>query len=101
MNDKELIQEFITTIRNNDFTEIIVKEIYWPNPHTPESKLTIAKTLMGNLTKAEIDEEIVKIINNKKYFGQCKMCDERNPNGWMHDDKICQSCSEEHLGVTY
>jgi hypothetical protein len=37
----------------------------------------------------------------KETFGDCKYCGKRNPEGWMHDRDVCQSCAENILGIRY
>lgn len=101
MNDKELIKEFIFIEKSSDEVKIIVKEIIWPQTHTPSERFKVAKSFHSKISEEQLESEIQKILKSKKYFGTCSICNEKNPNGWMHDDKTCQSCAEEHLGVTY
>lgn len=101
MSEEELISEFIITNKNSYNIEILIKEIFWESPHSPNTRLTVAKTLDIDVTKAELESEIKKVVRNKKYFQECKMCKELNPLGWMHDIEICQSCAENYLGVIY
>jgi len=34
-------------------------------------------------------------------YQACSMCKQTKPPEWMHNEEVCQSCAEKHLGVAY
>jgi hypothetical protein len=39
--------------------------------------------------------------SRRSKYRQCRMCEETKPPEWMHEEDVCQSCAEKHLGVVY
>ena len=93
MNDEQLIKEFIRAERSEHGVEITVCEIEWPTPSEPVSHWTIVSLLPLDASEAQIDTAVRAVLVDSRFFGVCATCRERNPNGWMHDDTVCQSCS--------
>ena len=93
MDDEELIKQFIRTERGEDAVEIAVSEIEWPTPDWPVSHWTFVSWLPLDVTEAQVDRAVRAVLVDSRFFGVCATCRERNPNGWMHDATVCQSCS--------
>ena len=64
-------------------------KLKWKN--IPEARL---RALLRELVCAAID------VRRSKYRS-CSYCQKANPPEWMHDDSVCQSCAERHLGVVH
>ena len=92
-NDEEVIQEFIRVKRLKEGIKIGAKVIKWPSPSWPVSRWTIVSHLPLEASKEQLDTEIRSVLNDSRFFGVCGTCRERNPNGWMHDNTVCQGCS--------
>ena len=93
MDDEQLIKQFIRTERGEHGVVITVSEIEWPTPDWPVSHWTFVSLLPLDVTEAQIDRAVRSVLADSRFFGVCATCRERNPNGWMHDDAVCQSCS--------
>jgi len=93
MDDEELIKQFIRTERGEDGIVITASEIEWPTPSEPLSHWTVVTQLPLDASEAQIDTAVRAVLVDSRFFGVCGTCRERKPNGWMHDDAVCQSCS--------
>ena len=93
MDDEQLIKQFIRTERGEDAVEIAVSEIEWPTPDWPVSHWTVVTQLPLDASEAQIDTAVRAVLVDPRFFGVCATCRERNPNGWRHDDTVCQGCS--------
>ena len=93
MDDEELIKQFIRTERGEDGVEITVCEIEWPTPSDPVSHWTVMSQLPLDASEVQIDTAVRSVLVDSRFFGVCAPCRERNPNGWMYDDTVCQGCS--------
>ena len=93
MGDEELIKQFFRTERVEDGVEITVCEIEWPTPSEPVSHWTFVSRLPLDASEAQVDKAVRSVLVDSRFFGVCATCRERNPNGWMHDDTVCQGCS--------
>ena len=93
MDDEELIKQFIRTERGEDGVVITVSEIEWPTPDWPVSHWTFVSLLPLDVTEAQVDRAVRSVLADSRFFGVCATRRERNPNGWMHDDTVCQGCS--------
>ena len=100
MTDSELIKEFIRVERNDSEVLLEVCKIDWEG-HTPFSNWENAISLPTTAADEDIQSASVGILNDPAFFRICEECNERKPNGWMHDGKICQSCAERNHGVIY
>jgi hypothetical protein len=98
---QRILKEFIKIEKCKTSTQLFVKEIIWESPHTPTENWILISEVDSNSDKATVDEMIKAILMNEKYFKTCKECGEINPDGWMHDNKICQGCATKHHGVVY
>ena len=92
-NDEEVIQAFIRIKRRKDGIKIGARVIKWPTPSRPVSGWTIVSHLPLEASKEQIDTEVRSVLNDSRFFRVCATCRERNPDGWMHDDTVCQGCS--------
>jgi hypothetical protein len=86
---------------------VSVFSVRWEGPHTPVVQprhlatlnwrripaSTLMMTLHGLLRAA-------REVRTAKYR-QCERCGETKPPEWMHEEKTCQSCAEQHLGIVY
>lgn len=101
MTDQELLEEFTDVKIEEDGIALRILKITWPQPHTPRSSWVTVSVLPVETSPLDLDIARRQLLENTKHFRICTMCHKRNPNGWMHDDTICQSCAERHLGVKY
>ena len=93
MDDEELIKQFIHTERGEDGIAITVCEIKWRGASEPGSHWTFVSRLPLDASEAQVDRAVRSVLVDSRFFGVCATCRERNPNGWMHDDTVCQGCS--------
>ena len=101
MDDLELTREFIGVERTEKSVRVLVQEVFWDGSHTPTSKWTEAATLAPDTSQPSIHKKILEILEDRRYFSVCVACSERQPKGWMHDEKTCHSCAERNHGVVY
>ena len=101
MDDQQLIDEFIRTTPSESGVLIEFKVIQWTSSYESETHWIPAARVGGSPTPEELQQRVLKVLLDKKYFRVCGECGERNPMGWMHDNKICQSCAERNHGVVY
>ena len=101
MNSTDLIKNFIRVEKSVDRVRILVCTIDWPHPHTPTSKWEVVEVLHQEAGQDVVGDAIAGILQNKKYFSVCEECNERNPVGHMHDEKICMGCAQQNHGVCY
>jgi hypothetical protein len=101
MDDHELAQRFIKIEPEAGSINVFVCKIGWSGSHSPVSTWEFTVKINTDILSTEIDAEIHKILNNKRYFQVCKECGERNPCGWMHSRNICQSCAERNHGIVH
>jgi hypothetical protein len=95
------INDYMRVARSDNTIEIQVEMIEWPHPHTPTSSWHTIDKLDKFTSQEVIDEIVEKTLSDKRYFKVCNECNERNPVGHMHDNKICQSCAENNHGIVY
>jgi len=100
MDDSDLIQNFIRQKAVGDSVHLLVCVINWDGPATPITRWKVAARINVTDSEEKLDAEIELILRDKRYFGICKECGERNPTGWMHSNELCQSCAEK-FGVVY
>ena len=101
MNDEELISKFIKVKQEDNEIRLLVRQIFWPHPHEPRSRWTVASVLPQASPPQDVDAQIQAILENSQYFKVCQECAKRKPRGWMHNSNICQSCAERNYGVVY
>lgn len=86
---------------------VAVFSIRWEGPHTPvvrpEPLATLrwrrlpAPTLMMTLHGLISAAREVRVAK----YRRCERCALNKPPEWMHDEKTCQSCAEQFLGVVH
>ncbi len=101
MNHDQLIQQFTRVKARPEGLRVECQVISWPHPHRPRSRWVKVETLPTGSTAEEIGAARRLMLQDARFFGVCKMCRERKPKGWMHGERVCQSCAAEHLGVVY
>jgi len=101
MDDQELISEFIAVERNSTGCSISVLTIRWDGPANPVSIWIPVRNLPADFPVSAIQSEIARLLEDPQYFAVCEECHERNPVGWMDDERICQSCAERNHGVVH
>lgn len=42
---------------------------------------------------------LLETLSNEDYFSQCKICNSMRPAGYLDEDKVCDCCCDELLGV--
>ena len=101
MKDRELLDEFVRVARTEGGVRILVREIRWEGPHTPVSTWVIARTLPATASETEVENSVVRILEDGDYFQVCNECGSRKPLGWMEGGGICQGCAEVNHGVVH
>jgi hypothetical protein len=86
---------------------VAIFSVRWEGPHTPVVRSkhfatlswrrlpasTLMMTLHG-LIRAAREARTAR-------YRRCERCGEMKPPEWMHDEKTCQSCAEQYLGVVH
>jgi len=101
MSDTDLRKEFIRIDETAARVQILVRRISWDGPATPVSDWVVGRELPEGATETEVEEALTLLLENSEYFRECAECRERNPVGWMHDERICQGCAQRNHGVVY
>jgi hypothetical protein len=101
MNQQQITKEFIKIEKGHTSMKLFVKEIVWEGPHTPTENWILISKVGSDVDKPKVDEMVRAILMNEKYFKTCGECGEIKPDGWMHDNKICQGCATKNHGVVY
>lgn len=101
MNDDELLEAFTRVTPTPDGITLECCVIDWPHPSRPESEWIKVKTLPADSTPEKIETARRALLQRRRFFRTCRLCDERHPLGWMMEDGICQSCGESKLGVVF
>lgn len=101
MNDRELLKEFVRVERTESRVRILVREIRWDGPAEATSTWAVGQELHATATEAEANSVAASIIQDDRYFSDCHECGERNPLGWMHDERICQRCAVANHQIVY
>lgn len=101
MNNDQLIQQFTRVKATPNGLRVECQVISWPHPHRPRSRWVKVETLAATTSAEEIIAARLHLLQVARFFGVCQMCRERQPKGWMHSERVCQSCAEAHLGVLY
>jgi hypothetical protein len=52
-------------------------------------------------SEAEIAAAKLAALADPKLFRRCVRCGELQNAGYMHDDRTCMACAEQHLGVVH
>lgn len=99
-NDPEVMREFLRTLRTPDYLLIEVLTITWEGAHTPISTWKPGVTRPATTPENKVQQAQQRLLNTRRWFKVCQECGERQPNGWMHDSKMCQGCAEKH-GVVF
>jgi len=100
-NDAQIIKEFIKVEKTDRCVKIFVKHISWPKVYEPHSEWIEGDTLPGKASQSEIQDAVKRVLENDRHFRVCQECGERNPTGWMDNDRICQGCAQANHGILY
>lgn len=99
MTEEELSREFVRFKKGtNGQVDVQVRVISWPQPHTPSVEWVLWRTI----DKAEdLDRKLIaqEVVVDERFFGTCKECKKRNPQGWMQGDNLCQGCDRGEHGI--
>lgn len=60
-----------------------------------------AANLPSGATADEVAQAIRDLLEDPKLFRVCAECHERQADGWMHDNRICQGYAERNHGVVH
>lgn len=98
--DQALLDDFTRIRIEPDAIVLEIQTLAWDG-HTPETHWEEVKRLPPTTKESEITKQHKQLLQRRRFFRVCTVCNERQPNGCMHDDEICQSCAEKTLGVVY
>ncbi len=101
MKKAQLLKEFIRIDKTPLDIVILVREIDWDGPAKPISSWLEWKRLASGASEDEIKQTAALVLEDPAYFRYCVECGEQNPIGWMHDDRVCQTCAQSKHGVVY
>ena len=101
MNNKKLAAEFTRVVETPNGPCLECLTISWPHPNEPSSCWKRVNTLPTGSSAEVIGAARRLLLEDPQFFGVCKMCRERQPEGWMDSERVCQSCAEGRLGVVY
>lgn len=102
MKDEELLMEFVLErFYYDEAIVFFVCQIRWEGPHTPVQEWVPVSVLPAMSSPVEIEKAKRALLKRRRFFKVCDVCGERKPDGWMHDNELCQSCAERELGVVY
>ncbi len=101
MKDQELIRDFTRTEQVDGGLRILVGSVDWDGPAHATLSWSVASELPADSSASVVEEAIVEILASPEHFAHCEECGELNPLGWMHDERICQSCAQRHHGIVY
>ena len=101
MIDGELQRQFLRIERGAGRVRILVCEIHWDGPADFSSVWVVGRDLSGTATGVEVEAAASKLLEDDQYFRVCSECNERKPDGWMHDEQICQGCAAANHGVVF
>lgn len=100
MTDSELREEFIRMEERQDGSLVVlIQLIEWQGPHSPMGRWIVWKEIPIQPSAVERESLAQEAIKDERYFGLCEECYERNPRGWMHSARLCQTCAERNHGV--
>jgi len=86
---------------------IAMYSVRWEGPHTPVTRpkqlATLNwKRLPASTTMMTLHGLVSAAIELRRTkYRKCEKCGETKPPEWMHDERTCQSCAEQHLGVVH
>ena len=101
MNDAELIRDFIRLEMVGEGFVLEAAVIEWPCPSEPVLSWNHCRRWKKKPNDKKLASTIAEVLNDKRFFGVCKLCGERNNKGHMHEKDVCQSCAEQHFDVVY
>ena len=101
MNATQLSRRFIRVRDSGEHKTIQVLRITWYEPSRPTSYWRTVVRLPPSASATAVVKARRALLKNPKHFGVCAECGERNPQGWMHDEALCQSCAEANHGVVH
>jgi hypothetical protein len=100
-HDQHLIDDLTRVRDDGDWVVIDVAQIFWPSSSDPDVIWHPIKTLDKPCTAEQILRMRQQLLKRKTFFGLCELCQKRHAQGHMHNNRICQSCASDHLGVVY
>ena len=98
--------EVIVRVSGNKMS-VAIFSVRWEGPHTPVVRPRHLATLSWRQIPAStLMMTLHGLVNTareirKAKYRRCERCGKTNPPEWMHDEKTCQSCAEQHLGVVH
>lgn len=98
--DQELLDSFTRIRHEPDAIVLEIQSITW-HGHTPEGHWEEVKRLDPTTKDSEVTKQHKQLLQRRRFFRVCTICNERKINGWMHNDEICQGCAQKTLGVVY
>jgi len=101
MNDREPAHHFVKLEPVPGALRVLVGAVSWDGPQSPSISWALARELPEPVSDDEIDRAVAEVRASADYFATCEECGQRNPLGWMHDERVCQSCAQQTHGVIY
>lgn len=102
MTEEEIIKEFVSIEQVDVEVVLSVCVIDWRGrSYNPVSYFVEVDRFQGDVSSEETRKVVKTLLRRKKYFRRCVECAELNPQGWMHNSRICQSCAEQNHGIVH
>jgi len=101
MTDDEVMREYLRVTTHSGTPIVEVCRIEWDGPHTPLMEWHPAESLPDQYSDEEMAEAMARLAGDTQYFRRCVECNELNPCGHMHDERVCQGCAVRDHGVVY
>jgi len=98
--------EVIVTVSPSTIA-VLEYAVRWDTPYTPMVKpRLIGEVKWRRARNAETTRAVSALIaatreSRRAKFRRCEECERVLPPAWMHDDRICQTCAEQELGVVH
>jgi hypothetical protein len=98
---RDLTSEFVRAERSRDSIRVLAASIQWAGAESPRQSWEVFAELPIDASKREVDQALAMARQSARHFGKCDWCGTRQPRGWMHSARTCQSCAERWLGVVH
>lgn len=100
--DEQALFDALTRARQTaDGVQIEVGVISWPNSHQPQLDWLLVAWLPATSSAADCYRARRRVLMQRRFFGLCKTCGQRNARGHMLNPQLCTSCAERHYHVIF
>lgn len=101
VNDDKIVEEFIRVDRLPSSTRIFVGVVTWLAVSEPRKDRVEVASLPAEASASDIAGAVANCLEDRRWFGTCDDCGERNPVGWMDEPALCMGCDERNHGAVH